>query len=623
MKSPTVLLRGLLIDFSRLEPTVKGLDRDIRTIERRFKHEGYGFLAITLPNLGDAVVDGLSSGQFRCPSSFRKAKGQALPRFISGLLSEVFDPISGLVKESFNEGCLLCIIQLTRLFKKIRLDESDSDKLHDLAVAEFSRCDDLIDQVILSDRDSHFYRHVCSHLLPDCRVPKFSFFRDEFKPEFKHGPGAVSEGYSPNQKWNGVYEGILTDAFDTDRYQYDLFAKSSDRNLSFYSEKRVDRFRAITDRVHKHDLRTTAASRGSARLISVAKNSTSRRTITIEPMLNQFIQQGFNIELRENILKCNILSGSLALSDQSLNQKLALEGSINRRWSTLDLKSASDLLSVKMVEHTFHHCPDFLRALMDCRSSVVSFDDVELNLRKYAGMGNATMFPVQSVVFAALAITAIVDDGLRRPSSRSIKRASRHVRVYGDDIIVSTQHVQAVVNWLTKAGLIVNLKKSFFDGYFKESCGVDAYKGVDVTPVYCRHRPDDASTDPNAIAGLVSFSNTLWMRGYYKASDLIAREVEDRLGFSLPLVSRNSSALGWHSRVDAMNSDSWDSKLQCPTLRARVLSSVKKKDHLDGWSALLKFFHVPLLGRPLKHLQESSVRFKLKIARKRVPTHVG
>jgi len=623
MKSPTVLLRSLLLDFSRLEPSVKGLDRDIRTIERRFKHEGYGFLTVTLPVLGDAIVNGISSEQFCCPFGFRKPKGQALPRLFSGLLSEVFDPMSGRVKEQASVSCIQNLIQVCKLFKKVRLDDEDNDKLHSSALDGFSRCDDQIGKTDLSDRDDYLYRLVCSQVLPALRVTKHSLHRDSFDPEFKHGPGAVAESYSPNQKWKGVYEGILTDAFDTERYQYDLFAITPDAHLSRAVGMHVDSSDTLTDRIVKYGTQYTAASRSIARLISVAKDSTSRRTITIEPLLNQFIQQGLNIELRESISKCSILSGCLALSNQGENQKLALIGSLNRRWSTIDLKSASDLLSTKMVSRTFDHLPEFFGQMMNCRSTHVECDKYTLEMRKYAGMGNATTFPVQSIVFALLAITAIVDDGLRKPTHGRVKRASRHVRVYGDDIIVSTKHVHKVVDWLQKAGLTVNQKKSFLDGYFKESCGVDAYRGIDITPIYCRQRPDDSSIDPSAIAGLVSFSNQLWLKGLYKASDTIAREVEGRLGFSLPLVSRNSSALGWHSRTDAMDANSWDSKLQCLTLKARVLTSVKKKDNLDGWPALLKFFHVPLLGRPLKHLQESSMRFRLRIARKRVPTHVG
>lgn len=158
MKSPMPLLRSLRDSFRRLEPDVKGLDRDFRTIQRRFKHEGYGFLTVTLPSFCDSFDEGLSDGRFSCPLGFRKSKGSSLPRFLSGLTSEVFDPITGLVKENPSERTSLMVRELCRLFKKVRLDESDSDKLHDEAVDAFFRTDSEIGQSILSDRQMNLFR---------------------------------------------------------------------------------------------------------------------------------------------------------------------------------------------------------------------------------------------------------------------------------------------------------------------------------------------------------------------------------------------------------------------------------------------------------------------------------
>lgn len=638
MKSPMPLLRSLLIDFGRLEPHVKGLDRDFRTIQRRFKREGYGFLTIALPAFCDSFDRSLSEGKFSCPLGFRKSKGSSLPRFLLGLTSEVFEPSTGLVKENPSIGCITSVRQLGRLFKKVQLDDEDSDKLHSSAVATFFNTDDLIaHHIAMDERDENLYCSVAEIVLPKLREDfwKLEQEQDFFahadgktpKLHFRHGPGSVAEGFAPNQKWKGVFRGILTDAFDTASFRYDLFALMSRLDLSANLDVRRNEpeladfdepFLGFEKEVPQ------VASSSEARLVTVAKNSTSRRTITIEPCMNMFVQQGLNGILRDSIKECAIMRLSLDLSDQSLNQKLALAGSHDQLWSTLDLKSASDLLSVKMVERTFSHAPEFFGALMECRSRWVNdpkFGTYELS--KYAGMGNATTFPVQSIVFALLAITAIVDGQARKPTYWSVKRAARHVRVFGDDIIVSTQHVHAVVSWLLKAGLMVNTKKSFLDGKFKESCGVDAYDGNDVTPLYLRQRPDDASLDANAIAGLVSFSNNAWMRGLYETSARIREEVEERLGFALPLVSSSSSALGWHSRIDAMNPTSWDSKLQRFVTKALVLTSTKRKDKLDGWPALLKFFHVPLIGRPPKHLEQSSRRFQLRISKKRVPTEVG
>jgi hypothetical protein len=245
-------------------------------------------------------------------------------------------------------------------------------------------------------------------------------------------------------------------------------------------------------------------------------------------------------------------------------------------------------------------------------------------------MGNALTFPVQSVVFATIAIAAILYQDGKRPSYRNVVRASRCVRVYGDDIIVRTSHSHAVVDWIHSLGLKVNTSKSFMEGNFRESCGVDAYMGVDVTPVYLRVRPDTPSAEPDAeasspeaIASLVSTSNQLWMRCLYSASAALKEEVEGRLNRRLPIVSYKSSALGWHTRVDSCAAQRWDAKLQRLVFRASVIVPVEYKDRLDGYAALLKFFHVPLIGRGRKHLVKSQRRFSSRIVQRWMPAEAG
>jgi hypothetical protein len=259
--------------------------------------------------------------------------------------------------------------------------------------------------------------------------------------------------------------------------------------------------------------------------------------------------------------------------------------------------------------------------MMDCRSIQIDSDVMSFNLlNKFAGMGNALTFPVQSSCFAIVCIAAILDKWALKPTMARIRRAARQIRVFGDDIIINTEYAHHCVDWLEAVGLKINRRKSFLTGNFRESCGVDAYKGVDVTPLYLRHRPDDLSTEPNVIGGLVSTSNQAWMRGLYEFSTALKNEVEERLGIALPLVSSESGSLGWHSRLDAMNPTRWNRDIQAFETRTLVLKPLKRRDQLDGYAALLKFFHVPLLGRGRNHLKESPIRYKLRMALTWVPT---
>jgi len=341
-------------------------------------------------------------------------------------------------------------------------------------------------------------------------------------------------------------------------------------------------------------------------------------------MLRQYLQQGLNAVLREAISECSILRECLALTDQSLNQKLALEGSQNGMWATIDLKSASDLLSQKLVGSVFGHHTDFHRCLMDSRSPFVytgSDNAPEVTLGKYAGMGNATTFPVQSICFAVVCIAAILHSWGVKPNIGQVRRASRLVRVYGDDIIVHSDHAHQVVKWLHDVGLKVNVKKSFLEGNFRESCGTEAFMGVDITPIYIRYWPHQIAESPSVCAHLVSLSNHMWLQGLYSTSNYLKEKVEEYLGSTLPLVSSQSGSLGWHTRHDAVEPHKWCYGTHQFMTRTFALKPVKFRDRLDGYAALLKCLTTPLLGRDKDHLERSTMRYKNRMVRRWVPSY--
>lgn len=582
MKSLRFILKSLLIDFKRLIPGVKGLDRDLVTIEARLKNEGYGFLTIALPSFGKAFDKGLDEGRMTVPHGFEKIHGGSLPKFLSGLTCHVFDAKTGELKENCAVDVVKCIRELLFLFKKLNLSADQEEILDSKAKFGFFSHDSSI-RPLSSDRLDYFGR-VCSLLLPNL---------DDFEDlDCKHGPGAVFEGCSPNQKWSGVYHGLSD-------FDHRLMGIGYDLN-------------AFALRPFSNTLGPQICSSGVfAKLISVPKSSTSRRTITVEPLLMQFVQQGLNSHLRESIRKDKILSLSLALDDQGPNQKLALDGSRTRKYATLDLSSASDLLSLDLVKFVFSKRPRFLDLALGCRSIGVSSKPDEI-LKKFAGMGNALTFPVQSVVFATIAIAAIAFKEGKYPSYWNLRRIASNVRVYGDDIIVHTDCYHQVVDWLTHFGLKVNQSKSFFKGNFRESCGVDAFRGYDVTPLYLRHEPEVTSITANAIENFVSISNQAWLKGLYSFSTSLSTIVERAIRKRLPLVGKKSSCLGWHTRLDAWNFQRWNSTLHRFEVRSLVGFSSKRKDPLDDYAALLKFYHVPLLGRPAGHLEHSDRRFTLK-----------
>jgi len=580
MKSLLIILKSLLDDFERLYPGVKGLDRDFVTIKARVENEGYSFLTVALPSFGKALDKSLDEGRFCHPLGFKLDPKGSLPRFLSGLTANVFDAKTGLLLDNASGESVKILRELCFVFKKMGLSSSREEILDKQAKNSFFACDRSIISLPLDKIG--FYRHVCSFVLPN--LDRFDTLK------CKHGPGAVAEGYTPNQKWLGIYRGLS---------EFDHRLMSSGYDIWSFSK-----FQAVDEPL------VQSSSCGLARLVTVAKSSTSRRTITVEPLISQFVQQGLNNHLRREISKDPILSLCLALETQEPNQKLALESSRTREFSTLDLSSASDLLSNELVKETFAKRPRFNSLSQSCRSDRIdSFP--EQSLQKFAGMGNALTFPVQSTVFALIAISAILFKKGSLPSYKDVVRTASTVRVFGDDIIVKTDQYHQVVDWLTSFGLKVNQSKSFTKGNFRESCGVDAWNGINVTPLYLRHEPGVTSITPNAIENFVSISNQAWLRGLYKFSSTLKDYVEKSLRRRLPLVSSRSSSLGWHNRQEAFEFQRWNKNLHRFEVKGLVGQSRERNDQLDDYAALLKFFHTPLLGRDDGHLQKSDRRFTL------------
>jgi len=570
----------------RFDPDLRDLDRDMLTVEKRFEHEGISFLTNALPAFGLAFDRGLATRCLEHVPGFSRNKGRQIPKFLSGIVSRVFDEFTGHLRQDYDMSCVKSVRQILYLFKKFGLSEENTDALDLKAKTKFFSTDDELVDIKFDDTRSHFLKMCCQTILPNL----------EFDSEYslKHGPGAVAEGHLSNSKWSAIWDSLCS-TDDLSGLGLDLFGLDSER---FQSEMR--------------DVQPSVP-RGSAKLISVAKNSTSRRTITIEPVVLQFAQQGLNDGLRREIEQCKILRQALVLNQQLPNQYLAEIGSITGEWATLDLSSASDRLSSDVVKLVFHRFPAFLEKLFRFRSVEVRADRKPArSLTKFAGMGNATTFPVQSVVFAMITIASILHKLGKQPTHRNVLHASRMVQVYGDDIIVPTHHHSQVEEWLEHFGMRVNRHKSFTEGNFRESCGLDAFNGIDVTPLYLKFDPYDLDLGSDFIARTVDFSNHAWSECYYSLSTTIIESLSGRIK-NLPLISEDDGLVGLTNRWNARTYNYWSKRYQRPATKGLAVGSRKTSDPIDGWPALLKFFLTPLLGRPRDHLKKVSRKYDVKL----------
>jgi hypothetical protein len=238
------------------------------------------------------------------------------------------------------------------------------------------------------------------------------------------------------------------------------------------------------------------------RIEFVSKNSRTHRTIACEPAGNVPLQLAF-----DSYAKTRLRRFGIDLSSQVLNQELARQGSLDESYATLDLKSASDTVAFNVVQYFF---PKYWRGfLSDVRTPC--YDSKTLGTgryHKFSSMGNGSTFAIETLLFSAACYAV---SGF--PNQRNATKTKRW-NVYGDDIVIATEFTEPLVLLLARMGFSVNVEKSFYSGPFRESCGMDWWRGINITPFYLRSQDTQKTTISHNVNGLVRLGwedSTLWI----------------------------------------------------------------------------------------------------------------
>lgn len=224
-----------------------------------------------------------------------------------------------------------------------------------------------------------------------------------------------------------------------------------------------------------------SAVRAGCKVTTVPKNVDISRTIAIEPSLNIFFQLGIGEVICQRLKTVFGIDVSI---QPDVNRSLAREGSLSGRLVSIDLESASDTMSRKMMQYVLD--PFTFGVLNRFVSSEAVLVDPESGLPRQESlgmlstMGNGFTFPLQTALFACIVSASRSFLGLRR------ERAGKSWSVFGDDIICDQRVAGAVCDLLYACGFITNTQKSFFQGPFRESCGHDYYRGLNVRAVYLK-----------------------------------------------------------------------------------------------------------------------------------------
>lgn len=270
------------------------------------------------------------------------------------------------------------------------------------------------------------------------------------------------------------------------------------------------------------------------KLFFAPKNAEISRTCCTEANLNMLIQKSLGAFMEARLAK----HYGISLSTQpSYNRELARIGSENGRFATIDLVSASDSISWQLVLRTLED--GFTKAVlrMSRSESAVLPDGSKVVLNMISTMGNGFTFPLQTVIFASAvrACYQLMGYPCRCPKTE--------FGVFGDDLIVRRETYDFVCRMLNKLGFEVNEGKSFNNGPFRESCGHDYFRGVNIRGVYiksiespqqiysCINRLIRWSTD----SGIPLVRTLNWLRSQLgRKVYLVPRSESDDAGLKVP-----------------------------------------------------------------------------------------
>lgn len=214
-----------------------------------------------------------------------------------------------------------------------------------------------------------------------------------------------------------------------------------------------------------------------SKLTTVPKSALTDRTIAIEPHLNVYVQLGIGSLIRKRLEQNGLLC-----STQEFNRQAAL---LARKcgWATVDLSAASDTISTEVVEALLP--ADWFELLYSARTDFVQLPDKQfLELEKFSSMGNGFTWELETLIFWAIA----------RAVSRRVGVNEWDTLAFGDDIVIDAKAYPLLARALDHFGFKVNSKKSFWQGDFFESCGVDVFRNQDVRPCYFKGEYQDVET---------------------------------------------------------------------------------------------------------------------------------
>lgn len=476
---------GILLDINLLleellPQKIDGREGRIITMLplRGLKHVDLTIVMSFLDELDDWLLNQLStSDRFKGDSPY----GVVAPTSVGVVMSLVQDIcLCTRTGELLDCEAVRLIHQICSFLQKIELDRPD---LTEAANADFIKFE-LGLSTAAPLRGDPLVAEILDEMNALARITLRDWVPDPFRP--RHGPGAVAD---PNVKcWYDKYNHLRTDR----RIAYLLGRSDLGTEMDYCPWLKCEK------------------STRTSRFITVPKTWKKLRGISAEPVELQFYQQAVRHSIDNLFSKHPFWRQRVNLHDQSISGRYALNGSITGSYATIDLSAASDSVTLELVKEVFKGTP-LLYWLLGTRSTHTICDEQVIRIKKFAPMGSATCFPVECIVFALAA--QVASNRTRIPQLHN----EATIRVFGDDIVIDYFSADACVDILASLGFRVNTRKTYTTGCFREACGIEAYRGVEIQPLRYKRLGGTLNTwNPQIgdISTAISYSNKLFECGF-------------------------------------------------------------------------------------------------------------
>lgn len=553
--------------------------RDLNTIRSRVNHEGLSFLTITLPTFCRDLERTLHNGRVNATlfARWKSAKGAVMPAFLQGFTRHMIDfetgkvichevpPYDGGISDDI-PTILDSVRQICLTFKKVEI--GCTPEREESAFENFVTIEQTLSSFQLRDEDADKFLSVSSVLWRDM-VADFSV--TDIVP--RHGPGATSERISGNSKYRWKYWHDRLEPY------FPLVGSAYPMGIS----DQLEELNEVSVLPESEEL--------PLRVVSVPKTLKSPRIIAIEPCCMQYAQQGIRDYLYSRLESWWLTKGHVNFRDQSINQTLAISSSRDGRLATIDLSDASDRVPRDLAMRMFEYNQDLHDSILACRSTKAQLPNGVFldSINKFASMGSALCFPVEAMYFYTICVVALLESMHLSVNARNVYFVTRSLYVYGDDIIVPSAYADSVLEHLQKYNCKVNTHKSFWTGKFRESCGVDAYNGEQVTPVYLRKVRPKNRRMAHELVSWCATANLFYRKGYWRTTTHMRNCIEKVVG-PLPYVSETSPGLGHFSFLGYCSASRWNINLQRLEVKALVPEPKRRTDVLGSYGALMRFF---------------------------------